>query len=78
MWVLRRSAAIPRTFTARFDSLAHSPSSASKILLSGPATVPDPLPGFKKAVIIYGVYLGFEYAYRFMNAPPRRSQLQHH
>ena len=33
----------------------------------------DPLPGFKKAVIIYGVYLGFEYAYRYLNAPQRAS-----
>ena len=37
----------------------------------------DPFPGFKKAAVVYGVYLGFEYAYRYMNAPARRSQISH-
>lgn len=29
----------------------------------------SPFPGFRKAAIIYGVYLGFEYSYRYLNAP---------
>ena len=30
----------------------------------------NPLPGFKTAVVIYGVYLGAEFAYKVMSAPP--------
>lgn len=37
----------------------------------------DPFPGFKKAVVIYGIYLGCEYAYRFITAPPSRGQIKH-
>lgn len=30
----------------------------------------SPFPGFKQAAVIYGVYLGVEYSYRFLTAPP--------
>jgi hypothetical protein len=33
----------------------------------------SPFPGFKKAVIIYGVYLGVEYAYKTATAPQIKS-----
>jgi hypothetical protein len=29
----------------------------------------DPFPGIKKAAVIYGVYLGCEYTYRYLTAP---------
>lgn len=35
----------------------------------------DPLPGFKKAVVIYGVFVLCEYGYRFMTAPARAPSL---
>jgi hypothetical protein len=31
----------------------------------------DPFPGFKKAVVIYGVFLIGEYGYKMMTAPPK-------
>lgn len=34
----------------------------------------DPFPGFKKAVVIYAVYLGAEYAYKAATAPA----IKHH
>jgi len=38
----------------------------------------DPLPGFRPAVLVFGVYLSVEYAYKFMTAPPRlQSKGQH-
>lgn len=30
----------------------------------------NPLPGFKTAVVIYGAYLGAEFAFKLISAPP--------
>jgi len=37
----------------------------------------EPFPGIKKAAIIYGIYLGFEYAYRSLAAPPSPAKSHH-
>jgi hypothetical protein len=29
----------------------------------------DPFPGIKRAALIYGVYVGFEYAFRYATMP---------
>jgi hypothetical protein len=34
----------------------------------------DPFPGIKKAAVIYGVYLGCEYTYRYLTAPEQPKQ----
>lgn len=31
----------------------------------------DPFPGLKKAIVIYGVFLGCEYAYKTLTATPK-------
>jgi hypothetical protein len=33
----------------------------------------NPLPGIQKAAVIYAVYFGFEYTYRYITAPPNPS-----
>ena len=38
----------------------------------------DPFPGFKKAVIIYGVFVVCEYSYKMMTAPPRPKAVANH
>ena len=37
----------------------------------------NPLPGFQKAVVIYVVYLGFEFTYRMITAPPKAKHSTH-
>jgi hypothetical protein len=37
----------------------------------------DPFPGIKKAAVIYGVYLGCEYTYRYLTAPEQPKHVVH-
>lgn len=37
----------------------------------------DPFPGFKKAVVIYGIFLGCEFAYKSLMAPAKPVKLAH-
>jgi hypothetical protein len=36
----------------------------------------DPFPGLRKAIVIYAVYLGCEFTYKALMAPPAKHQ--HH
>ena len=37
----------------------------------------DPLPGFRKAVVIYGAFLVVEFAYKTVAGPPKKDDHHH-
>jgi len=37
----------------------------------------DPLPGFRPAVIAFGIYLGAEYAFKYATSPPKIKSSAH-